>query len=65
MRIGMKNEMNVTLIIMVLVMNSCCHICDVTVNNGFHEGFIIKWIKSCGLAVVVALPVVMVIMPVI
>jgi len=50
---------------MVLVMTLVVTFVSVAINNELHAGFIIKWMKSWGLAFVIALPVVMFIMPII
>jgi hypothetical protein len=65
MKIKKKHEMKVSLALMVLVMTSVVTLVSVSVNFGFHPDFVIRWVKSWGLAFIVALPVVMILMPMI
>jgi hypothetical protein len=65
MKIAKKNEMKVTLFVMVLIMTFVVTFVSVSVNFGYQVGFIAKWMKSWGLAFVVAPPAVMAVMPII
>jgi hypothetical protein len=65
MKIKKKHEMKVSLALMVLVMTSVVTFVSASVNFGFHPDFMIRWFKSWGLAFIVALPVVMILMPMI
>ena len=63
MKISKKQEMKVTLVIMVFIMTLVVTLVGAGLNYGFQPDFIFKWIKARGLAFAVALPVVMAIMP--
>lgn len=65
MKIKRKNEMKVTLVIMVFVMTMIVSLVSISVNFGFSDDFIYRWFKAWGLAFIVATPVVMVIVPLI
>lgn len=65
MCIGKKHEQKVTLVIMVLIMTFVVTFVGTAKNLGFISDFIIQWLKAWGFAFIIALPTVMLIMPLI
>jgi len=65
MKINKKYEQIVTMTLMVLVMTFVVTFVNTARNNGFQADFILLWLKSWGFAYIVALPTVMIIMPLI
>jgi hypothetical protein len=65
MKISKKYEQKLTLVIMVLVMTFVVTFVGTIKNIGFTSDFILQWLKAWGFAYVVALPAVMLIMPLI
>lgn len=65
MCINKKHEQKITLVIMVLIMTFVVTFVGTAKNLGFQNHFIIQWFKAWGFAFIVALPTVMLIMPVI
>jgi hypothetical protein len=65
MKIHKKHEGKITLIVMVFCMTMVLTFVRTVKDVGMEPNFITEWVKSWGFSYVVALPTVMVIMPVI
>jgi len=63
MKLKKQHEHKLTMIIMVLVMTMILSMVNVLRNNGLHANFIAEWLKAWGFAYLVALPTVMVVLP--
>ena len=65
MCIKKKHEHKLTLVIMVLIMTFVITFVGPAKNLGFQSNFILQWLKDWGFAFIIALPTVMMIMPLI
>lgn len=60
-----KYVQKVTMVLMVFIMTFVVTFVGTVKNFGFQTGFIIQWFKAWGFGFIVALPAVMLIMPLI